>query len=220
MKILALEFSTDVRSVAVVETVQGTKPKVRSTCQQAEGRETRAISLMEQALSEAAIDRTEIDHLAIGLGPGSYTGVRLALALAQGWNLGQPVTLLGVTSMSVLAAEAHAAGWGGLVHLVIDAHRDEFYSASYDLSHPTPICHLPLRIVSRQETDLLAKEPVVLAGPEIQRWWPQGRLLIPTAGTLGLLAARQQDVITGPQLEPVYLRTTTFVKAPPPRFTP
>ncbi|HSA02093.1 MAG TPA: hypothetical protein P5055_15285, partial [Candidatus Paceibacterota bacterium] len=67
MKILALEFSTDVRSVAVVDAIPGSAPEVRSACQQTEGRETRAIALIDQAIAQAGIERTEIDHLAIGL---------------------------------------------------------------------------------------------------------------------------------------------------------
>ena len=43
--------------------------------------------MIEEALREAGLEREQIEVLAVGLGPGSYTGIRVALSLAQGWQL-------------------------------------------------------------------------------------------------------------------------------------
>ena len=90
MTILALEFSSSQRSVAVARDGQ-----VLAEAATAGGREMNAFSLIERVLAEARLGRDQIDCLAVGLGPGSYTGIRVALAIAQGWQLARPIRLLG-----------------------------------------------------------------------------------------------------------------------------
>ena len=58
----------------------------------------------------------------------------------------------------------------------------------------------------------------VIVGPEVTRWFPSGRIVFPRAATLARLAASRTDFADGESLEPIYLRETTFVKAPPPRI--
>ena len=72
--------------------------------------------------------------IAVGLGPGSYTGIRAAIAMAQGWQLARGVKLLGVSSAEALAAQAQAENIFGRVNLVIDAQRGEFYLATWEIS--------------------------------------------------------------------------------------
>jgi len=56
-----------------------------------------------------------------------------------------------------------------------------------------------------------------LVGPEVTRWFPAGQLLSPTAAALTRLAAGRTEFVSGDKLEPIYLRETAFVKAPPSR---
>lgn len=58
----------------------------------------------------------------------------------------------------------------------------------------------------------------MIVGPEVIKWFAQGRMLFPDAETLGRLAAEWTDFVAGETLTPIYLRETNFVKAPPPRF--
>jgi len=62
-----------------------------------------------------------------------------------------------------------------------------------------------------------AKE--ILIGPEVTRWFPDGRMVFPRAAMLGQLALNRNDFDAGDKLEPIYLRETNFVKAPPGRRT-
>ena len=54
----------------------------------------------------------EIDCLAIGIGPGSYTGIRAAISIAQAWQLARSVNLLSISSVDCLAAAAQPASRG------------------------------------------------------------------------------------------------------------
>ena len=81
MKILALEFSSQQRSVAIVDD-SGVLSEITT-----DQLKTGPLVLIEQALQQAQIGREEIQRLGIGIGPGSYTGIRSAIAVAQGWQL-------------------------------------------------------------------------------------------------------------------------------------
>src|SRR5436309_3367594 len=108
MKILALEFSSDLRSVAVV---QG--GHVRGRAEESGARARRGVSLMEAALREARLEREQVECVAVGLGPGSYTGIRSAIALAQGWQLAREIRSIGISSVDCLAAAAQEEKiWG------------------------------------------------------------------------------------------------------------
>jgi hypothetical protein len=56
-----------------------------------------------------------------------------------------------------------------------------------------------------------------LVGPDVARGFPAGQVMFPAAATLGQLAATAGDFVPGEKLEPIYLRETAFLKAPPPR---
>jgi len=210
MTILALEFSTPRRSVAVLH--RGGAAETVETG----GRETNAFGLMERALTEASLERQQIEVIAVGLGPGSYTGIRVALSIAQGWQLARGVRLLGVNSAECLAAQAQAEKIFGRVNVVIDAQRNEFYRATYEISPEGWQEIEPLRItaLARISSNVVANE--IWIGPEVTRWFPKGKILFPSALILGRLAGERSDFVSGDKLAPIYLRPVNFIKAPSP----
>jgi tRNA threonylcarbamoyl adenosine modification protein YeaZ len=220
MRILALEFSSPQRSVAVLRGQADTGLVCQSEAIEAGARSTNALGLVEEALRQAQLEREQVECLAVGLGPGSYNGIRLAIALAQGWQLARRVKLLGISSAECLAAQAQAEGIFGRVHVVIDAQRNEFYLATYDLSREARLEIEPLRLVARTEVDARQQTGSVLIGPEVTNWFPGSRVLFPHAATLGRLAQGRNAYVPGEKLEPIYLRETRFVKAPPSRIVP
>jgi tRNA threonylcarbamoyladenosine biosynthesis protein TsaB len=210
MTILALEFSSSQRSVALAR-----NGCVLAETSEAGGRETRAFGMIEKVLAAAKIGRREIECLAVGLGPGSYTGIRVALSIAQGWQLAAGVKLLGIGSVDCLAAQVQAERLLGRVNVVIDAQRSEFYLATFEISAEGLKEIAPLKIVAAAEVESHAGE--VLVGPEVTNWFPAGKVLFPKAAMLAALAAQRLDFAAGENLEPIYLRATNFVKAPPAR---
>ena len=215
MKILAVEFSSMQRSVAVL--VDG---DVRGSAIGMDTRATGAFALIENALAEARLEREQIECLAVGLGPGSYTGIRSAIALAQGWQLALPVKLLGVSSVECLAAEVQVKGWFGTVNLVVDAQRQELYLSRRDIIRESRREIEPLKLAAIEEVRARAAAGEIVAGPEAERWFAEGRTLFPGAAALGKLAAGRDDFVSGEKLEPIYLRETNFAKAPAPRVLP
>jgi len=213
MKILALEFSTSQRSVAAGESAGGRLAEVI----EAGGRATHAIGMIDRALREAGMNREQVECLVVGLGPGSYTGIRAAIAVAQGWQLARPVQLLGVSSAECVAAQARADGLADDLTVVIDAQRREFYLADYNRTHPGRPAAAPLRLATLAQAQAARDAGRLLVGPDPAPGLALHRVVFPRAARLALLAAARTDFIAGDRLQPLYLRETQFVKAPPAR---
>jgi tRNA threonylcarbamoyladenosine biosynthesis protein TsaB len=205
MKILALEFSSNRRSVAIadgknllarVETDDVKKPPM---------------TLIDEALKRANLDRTAIETIALGIGPGSYTGIRSAIATAQGWQLARDINLLPIKSTEILAATAAAKGQRGETHFLIDAQRHEYYHTTWNLTEETQTETTPLQIIGVVEACELEA-----LGPDAAGF-PSCEPLFPDAAILAQLAADRTDFQPGESIEPIYLRPTEFTKAPPPR---
>jgi tRNA threonylcarbamoyladenosine biosynthesis protein TsaB len=154
------------------------------------------------------------------VGPGSYTGIRAAISLAQGWQLAREVKVAGLSSANCIAAQAQEDGFTGQAGVVIDAQRKEFYLGLYALDNKGWQEQKPLRLVTHAEVAELEQSGLLLIGPEVTRWFPAGRLVFPRASTLLRLAVEAPNYVPGEKLEPIYLRETTFIKAPPPRAWP
>lgn len=87
------------------------------------------MGMVDAVLHEAACGRHEVDGIAFGKGPGSFTGVRIASGVAQGLALGLQREVVGVCTLLALAQ----ASGKGRVLAVLDARMSELYLAAYEL---------------------------------------------------------------------------------------
>ena len=220
MKILAFEFSSPQRSVAVVTDNPASVGEVIET---APGYSMKPFAMIETALRQTGIKREQIECVAVGLGPGSYHGIRAAIALAQGWQLATDVKLIGISSAACLAALAPVEFQDqlpGKFSVVINAQREEFYVAGYSNDEGEWREVVPLRLATLAEVRKLEQAGEILIGPEVTRWFPHARTAFPRAAGLGRLAQGRTDFVAGEKLEPTYLRAANFVKAAPARVLP
>jgi tRNA threonylcarbamoyladenosine biosynthesis protein TsaB len=204
MKILAVEFSSERRSVAVVE-----DGRLLGEADEMGGRA--AIDLVIKALTEAKVEREEIECIAIGIGPGSYTGIRGAISLAQGWQLAREVKLMAVSSVECIAAQAQRDKLFGNVAVVIDAQRQEFYFATYDITADRINRVDPLRIAPAADVRQFAEAGAKIIGPDATDLAGFTRAF-PEATMLGQLASTRAEFVAGEKLEPIYLREVSFKK--------
>lgn len=217
MTILAFDFSATQRSVAVW---QGLEAEPVEVLDQGETRSLHPMTMVEEALRQANVGREAVECIAVGLGPGSYTGVRVSIAVAQGWQLAMGVKLVGLSTADGIASGLAGEGTEGSVSVVIDAQRGEFYLAGYSLGKGTAQSAAPLRLARREDVEARVAAGDVIVGPEVTRWFPTGRIAQPRAAVLARLATVRAEFKAGEFLEPIYLRETSFVKAPPPRPLP
>ncbi len=96
------------------------------------GHATRLLAMAGELLAAAGVGWSELDRIAVGLGPGRFTGLRVGVASARGLAQSLSLELAGVSSLRALA---HAAqdeqGSGQAVLAVIDALRGEVFAAAY-----------------------------------------------------------------------------------------
>jgi tRNA threonylcarbamoyl adenosine modification protein YeaZ len=205
---LALEFSSEQRSVAVAR-----GGFILGEAMESGGRSMAAFAMIEKVLALAKIEREEIETIVVGLGPGSYTGVRAAIALAQGWQLARETKVAGVSSVAGMAEQARTEKLFGRVSIVVDAQRGEFYLATYEIAETSQAELAPLQILPIAEVQSRAQAGEILIGPEAAKFFPNGRTIFPRASAVAALAAGRSDFLAGEKLEPIYLRETNFVKA-------
>lgn len=212
MKLLALETSSRRRSVALVGDGQLLASGAWSV-----GPGARLFQLIDEVLQQAGMGRDAVDTVALGLGPGSYTGIRSTLAMVQGWALARPIRLLGVRSTMACAWELAREGERGRWAMVVDAQRGEYYVEEFELTGGGAESVEPLRLAGGADLDQLRQRGIHLAGPEFPGLGRAGRLVMPGAMAVAGLAGGMTGTVAPEALEPVYLRPTAFTKAPPAR---
>ncbi|MBN8246492.1 MAG: tRNA (adenosine(37)-N6)-threonylcarbamoyltransferase complex dimerization subunit type 1 TsaB [Verrucomicrobia bacterium] len=200
MTLLALELSSDRRSVAV----RSAGGDITEVVHQGT-RGTPLFAMIQEALDRAGVARGDVGALAVGLGPGSYTGIRLALSVAQGWQLAAGIPVIGVGSLEVMAAVAPE---DVELLLAVDSQRDEFAVVE---ALGRRLCGV-LRLMPRRMLEQAMAEGGRVAGPDLPPAWSGARGIYPTAAALAQLAHGRPGG-AAEQLTPVYLRETAFVKA-------
>lgn len=128
MNVLGFDASTRATAVAVMR-AEGWLREARDDVAPG-GRPQHAqrlLGLSAQLLSQAGLSWADVELLAVGAGPGSYTGLRIALASARGIARAHGAKLVGVSSLRALAEPLH----GRAAVAVLDARRGEAFIAAY-----------------------------------------------------------------------------------------
>ena len=124
MEILAIETSTEYCSVALWQ-----DGKVSERCELVGQKHSEVLmAMLDALLKDAGIKITQVDGIAFGKGPGSFTGVRIACGVAQGLALGADVKVVGVCTLEALA---QASGRDKVI-AALDARMGELYLAAYE----------------------------------------------------------------------------------------
>jgi tRNA threonylcarbamoyl adenosine modification protein YeaZ len=180
--------------------------------------------MIAKVMADAGVSRGELSAVAVGVGPGPYTGLRVGVVTARvlGSVLGIPV--YGVCSLDLIAAATHAPGREFLV--ATDARRKEVYWARYEVADPEAR-RLEGPLVGRASSIAGAAELAAAGGGA--QLYPEafGQVIgpaYPDARTLGQVVARRLGGASGPELlpaEPLYLRRPDAREpGPPKRVTP
>jgi tRNA threonylcarbamoyladenosine biosynthesis protein TsaB len=105
------------------------------------------LPMIDSLLAEARLSRRQIDGIAVGRGPGAFTGVRLAISVAQGIALGLDIPVVPVSSLAALAHDAPDEG--AAVLTVIDARMGEVYAGAFRREDDGTITPLMDEVVGR-----------------------------------------------------------------------
>jgi tRNA threonylcarbamoyladenosine biosynthesis protein TsaB len=124
MRVLALETSTEYCSVALWQ-----DGAVEERCELVGQKHSEMlIGMLDELLNWAGVKLAQVDGIAFGKGPGSFTGVRIACGVAQGLALGVDIPVAGICTLEALA---EASGKSRVI-AVLDARMGEVYHAVYE----------------------------------------------------------------------------------------
>ena len=123
MNLLAIETSTDSCSVAASRGAALFSRRERAAQRQSD----RVLDMVRELLAEARLELEQIEGIAYGEGPGSFTGLRIAAGVTQGLALARGIGVVGVGTLLAMAEEAA----GEKIIACLDAHRGEVYHAAY-----------------------------------------------------------------------------------------
>ncbi|MBN1557023.1 MAG: tRNA (adenosine(37)-N6)-threonylcarbamoyltransferase complex dimerization subunit type 1 TsaB [Lentisphaerae bacterium] len=127
--LLALEQSTEACGLAVLE---GGAVRLERSWSESRYRHDGVFAALESLRREGALDPAGLDAVAVGLGPGSYSGLRVALAAAHGTALPGGVPVVGVSSAEALAWGLRREEGAAAVTVIGDARRGRLWLATFD----------------------------------------------------------------------------------------
>lgn len=128
MKLLCMDTSTSVMTIALAE-----KGKVLGelTTLLKSNHSVRLMPALSHVMEEVGWKPADLDQIAVGVGPGSYTGVRIGVTTAKSLAWALHIPLVGVSSLQTIALGAGM--WSGLVSPFLDARRGQVYTGLYRL---------------------------------------------------------------------------------------
>ena len=217
MKLLAIETATDTCSVALL--CDGTQQELFEHLPR---RQTeRVLPMVDELLAAAGVTLASLDAIAFSQGPGAFTGVRVAVSIAQGLGFAADVPLVGVSTLACTAQAAAAAYGAGQWLVAQDARMDELYVGQYRLVEGEPVvqsCAADVLVSPEALPDLpagdwrgvgsgaLYLEVLRRRWPLLGEWvadiGPRAAAMLPLAQA----ALQRGEAVAAEQARPVYLR--------------
>lgn len=222
--ILAIETATGCGSVALTsgDPLSGAL-LAEATAQPRVTHARRLLGSVEWVLGAGGVSWEQLDGIAVSLGPGSFTGLRIGMAAAKGLAMASGVPLLGVPTLDALACTALGVVDGKELCCLLDARKKEVYAALYRSGDDG----LPVRsqdpvVIGPEQLVAKLTGPTVFTGPGVAAYYEMfiGSRLIeilppplcqPRAAFVGLLGGRMLalgDVLEPAAAAPLYIRAS------------
>lgn len=227
-RILAIDTATEACSVAIWN--QGEVHALFELCPREHTQ--RILPLVQQVLAESGLSLSQLDALAFGRGPGSFTGVRIGIGIAQGLALGAELPMLGISTLQTMAQGAWRMTGAQRVLAAIDARMGEVYWGQFERK-------LDGQWLESAGEAVLSPQQALERAQQLQGDWAHvgtgwqtypdlvagsslnvtdGQMLLPQAEDmlpLALLAWQQGLAVNVENAEPTYLRNeVTWKKLP------
>jgi tRNA threonylcarbamoyladenosine biosynthesis protein TsaB len=210
MRVLAVETSSLAGGVALLD---GERLVAEYLLDVSVTHSERLMAAVDRVLADARWTARHLEGLAVAVGPGSFTGLRIAVSTVKGLALALRLPVAAVPTLDAMAA---ALPWAALpVCPVLDARKGEVYASLYRWDGRAMQREWDYLALAPDALAARLTEPVIVAGdgaaaihsPHARVLTPPRRLPSPACvGTLGLERLRRGDVVDAAALAPLYLR--------------
>ncbi len=189
MKILGVDTSTDILGLAITED-DNLICEARYLIRRAHAE--RLVAAIGKLLAESRLKLDDLDGIAISIGPGSFTGLRIGLAAIKGMIFDKDVAVAGVSSLEVFA---HCGRfWEGKIRPLIRAQADEAYSAVYRFEADKLVTIIEPELISMNDLESVVEEKTLLI---ISGFKNYQEYLTPKVRSLARIASPQDSLISG-----------------------
>jgi tRNA threonylcarbamoyladenosine biosynthesis protein TsaB len=206
MIVLGLDTCLSSCSVAVLD---GARVLASAREVMARGHQERLALMARDVMAQAGLTFERLERIAVTVGPGSFTGLRVGVAFAKGLALALNAPTVGIGTLEALAAEAPSNGKGSLVFPAIDARRGQLYLQAFEdgraLMAPDA---LTIEVAAARIAELSQGRPFALVGSGaalLADFAPAARVIVAEGADARQVARLAQDRAPGP-LKPLYLR--------------
>ncbi len=209
--ILAIETATGCGSVSLTRGgVEDGRLLAEATVQPEVTHSRRLLGSVDWIMKGAGVEWPDVDGVAVSLGPGSFTGLRIGMAAAKGIVFTTKVPFLGVQTLDAISLSCPVIDrplW-----CLLDARKQEVYAACYQPdNNGRPECITPAEVIRPAILADRIREPVMLAGPGVDEYYDlfssiesvqliPAALSSPRAARVGFLAAEQ--MAAGESMDP------------------
>ncbi len=210
--LLALDSSTETMALALVTPGQTRVAELAGGAQAS----ARLLPEARTLITGAGLKLADLDAIAFGQGPGAFTGLRTACAVAQGLALGLGKPVLAIDSLMVVAEDARTQGAGDDVWVAMDARIGEIYAARYRWADggwqttEAPALYAPQALVAHWG------RPAAVAGTALTEYadalgawpsaWPRPLSRAQALAVLAQAAWRRGELRDAAEALPVYVR--------------
>ena len=166
MRVLGIETATSIASVGIVD---ADHVAAEQTLPMRGNHARTLLPLIDEVLAAAGMGVRDLGLLAVSIGPGSFTGLRIGLSVAKGLAL---ATGLPVSGVPTLEAYARRAGpRPGLLCPVLDARKGEVYAAAFRWSGDEPVCVAAPVAVTPERFAASLRPPCTLVGDGVDAYF-------------------------------------------------
>ena len=178
LNILALETSTSACSVALIQVIAERETITHLDHRIAPKQHTQILlPMIEALLAKAGLGLSDLQGIAVGIGPGSFTGCRLAVSTAKGLAMLHHIPLLPVSSLAALCQTAYAKTGEKNFLVSIDAKTQQVYFAGYELNaEGRMVCVIPEQCLAIDSVQVPTDEKWVGVGDGWAAFPPPSRL--------------------------------------------
>lgn len=217
MNVLGLETSTAVCSVGLFR--EG-KPPVEHSVQESHIHSEKLLTLVQLVARDGEIDLDQIDAIAVSIGPGSFTGLRIGLSTAKGLAYALDKPLVAVSTFEAIAEAARGDHLSArTITVLIDAKKDECYIGQYVVAGERVKETLPVHVRPVDDARVLVKtedSSLVLTDrvPDVRRLFGETTQVIDVhascrgavVAAIGYRKATANEFADVAALEPTYLK--------------